>query len=54
MYTVWGLGFGDDEDAYEHVGTYSTLQAAQNEVNAIIADSSEPEFIASCLKIETS
>ena len=53
-YIVWGLGFGDNENAYELVGSYKTLQEAQAEVDAIIADSTDKEFMQHCLRIEIS
>jgi hypothetical protein len=32
LYVVQGLGFGDDEDAWENLGSYKTLAGAEKSI----------------------
>ncbi len=38
VYTVWGLGFGDDENQWELCGTHATQELAQAQREQILQD----------------
>lgn len=41
VFNVWGLGFGDDENAWELCSTHKTQKAADDAKQAILADCDE-------------
>ena len=41
VYTVWGLGFGDDEDQWELCSTHATQAGAEAAKQNILAEDSE-------------
>ena len=43
VYNVWGLGFGDDEDAWELCSTHKTPEGASEARKKILKDCDLPD-----------
>jgi hypothetical protein len=46
IYIVRGLGFGDDEGAFENLGAYTTMAKAEAQIESLIAENEEEGFEA--------
>ena len=45
VYAVQGLGFGDDEDVWEHCSTHATREGAAEAREVILADGCDPSWV---------
>jgi len=52
IYIVRGLGLGDDEDAYENLAAFTTLKAAEAQIEAFIAENEAEGFEAFEYEVE--
>ena len=44
VYILRGLGIGDDEDAFENIGVFTTMEKAQAQLEALQEENKEDDF----------